>query len=396
MDYFITIHCKQVFTDPLQGSEVPSTAWLHVWEYVSPDSIVNLSENEMRVQSLQDRFPSYYSAVCTIVDDVKQHPELLPYRFRSAYSSFFYLVGCWILPLQISFSRKGRRIWLKVLMSYVRFFFMSIGIWNSSMWTQLNLSDNFHEFEGNVAVTESTREQRRRSKKPKGKEVGTAPQWIISNPLLETPVTVARDETEVVGVQEQQLSDDEDDDEEGKETEELIADYERRSTFVEYLSALTSCRSVMWQLIPGMTAFAIIAVDTASCPIFIFSDELHKQLTPLIMVDAWTIALDRIKRHSVDKEKKPQSWQVAAWALFIFVEESRLVQFFIMMMINFVAFCIVFSSIYLQLVLKVFLAIFVFNGAVRFFFTMVPLYQFFFPAELAEEESLERALLPGV
>ena len=374
---------------------MPSTKWLHLWEYLSPES-EELQTNSLVVLDLQDHFPSYYRAVCLMVEDVKRNPELLPDNCRTCSTYLFAYFGCWFVPFQWSYSRKGRRIWRKVFLSYVRFALMSIGIWTSVMSNQLQLVDNFREFEGNVAVTEATRRRRREAAEP-----APDPPQMIANPLLVAP-DAARDQTEVVGVyaESQYLPNDEydenneeeDDDEEGKQAEELLANYERRSTFVEYLSALTSCRSVMWQLIPGMTAFAILAVDTAACPIFIFSDELHRELTPLLMLDAWTIALEKIRRRSVDQEKKPKNWQVAACALFIFVEESRLVQFFIMIMINFVAFCIVFNSTYLRTVLKVFLAVVLFNGAVRFFFTMVPLYQFFFPAE-SEEDSLGQPLL---
>ena len=62
--------------------------------------------------------------------------------------------------------------------------------------------------------------------------------------------------------------------------------YERKQRFLQYLAAMTSCRTVMWQLIPGMTGLAIISVDTASCPVLVCSDKLNSMLTDLLVWNA--------------------------------------------------------------------------------------------------------------
>ena len=158
-----------------------------------------------------------------------------------------------------------------------------------------------------------------------------------------------------------------------------IEAYERKQRFLEYLAAMTSCRSVIWQLIPGMTGLAIFSVDTASCPIFVFSKELDSMLTDLIIWNAWEVAKERIRKDN--SGKKLVSWQVSLFTVYIFFEESRLVQFIVTMVINFVAYCIVFKSHYLSFIIRGFLALMVVSGFVRVGYTMMVLllYKFFFP-----------------
>ena len=153
--------------------------------------------------------------------------------------------------------------------------------------------------------------------------------------------------------------------------------YDRKNRFLEYLAAMTSCRTVMWQLIPFMTGLAILSVDTASCPVFVFSRNLNSMLTDLVVWNAWEVAKERIRKEN--RGKKIVSWQIALFMVYIFVEESRLVQFIVAMTINFVAYCLIFKTSYLYFVIRGFLLMMVLIGFVRVGYTVVPLYKFFFP-----------------
>ena len=142
--------------------------------------------------------------------------------------------------------------------------------------------------------------------------------------------------------------------------------YDRRNRFLEYLAAMTSCRTVMWQLIPFMTGLAILSVDTASCPFT--RVELHA-LTDLIVWNAWEVATERIRKEN--RGEKLVSWQIALFMVYIFFEESRLVQFLVAMTINFVAFCLIFKTSYLYFVVRGFLLMMVLIGFVRVGYTVI-------------------------
>ena len=116
-------------------------------------------------------------------------------------------------------------------------------------------------------------------------------------------------------------------------------------------------------------------------------------MPPLLVCDAWKIAKERIHSRTGDREKKLSCLEVLLCACYIFVEESRFVQFLIAVMINFVAYCIIFSLAYLDRVFKLFLVIIIFTGFIRVGYAVVPLYKVFFPAEAAVEESLELSVL---
>ncbi len=354
----------------MDGVTVPITAWLHVYEYIDPDSEEEVASKREAVLTLQDQFPSYLDTFRKIIADAKESSSLR--RFPSLIV-LFSVIGCWAVPIQLYFSSLARRIWYNVMMHYVRYLFMSIGCWTNSMQRQLSLIDNFSDFEDKII---NPAEWERRSSI-------TSP-VMVSNPLAndeaggEDTVLMGEVRPNPVVSNRKHLS---------------MEEYERKTNFTEYLAAMTSCRSVMWQLIPGMTGFALFAVDTSSCPIFVFSEDMSPLMTPLIVWNAWTIAKERIYIRAGDRDKKISCWQVLLCALYIFVEESRLVQFFLAVMTNVVAYCIIFGSIYLRVVVKTFLGAIIITGCIRVGYAVVPLYKFFFPAEAAVEDSLDQPII---
>jgi hypothetical protein len=66
-------------------------------------------------------------------------------------------------------------------------------------------------------------------------------------------------------------------------------EFEEKRQFMYYLSGLVGTRVVLLQLIPIVTAVSVFAVDFASSPIFVFSEELASKLPPLLVHprDAW-------------------------------------------------------------------------------------------------------------
>ena len=368
----------------MDGVTIPITTWLHLFEYTDLDSADDVTSKREEVLKLQDQFPSYLAAFRRIVEDAKRHRL----RHNPCLTSLFAIAGCGVVPIQLYFSSLARVIWYNVMLHYIRYFFMSVGWWTNSMQRQLSLIDNFTEFEEKM-INPSEWERERRS------SVSSA--VLVSNPLASSGTTgvvgvADEDATSLMGdaVRNQVPSTPAT----GTTRKQFdILEYERKTNFMAYLSAMTSCRSVMWQLIPGMTGFALFSVDTASCPIFIFSSEMSPYMPPLLVCNAWGIAKERIHLRTGDVGKKISCWEVLFCACYIFIEESRLIQFLIAVMINFVAYCIIFSSVYLERVLTLFLVTIIFTGCIRVGYAVVPLYKFFFPAEAFVEETLEQPVL---
>ena len=145
--------------------------------------------------------------------------------------------------------------------------------------------------------------------------------------------------------------------------------------FTLYLSAMTSCRSVMWQIIPGMTAFAILAVDTSACPILVFSERMLLYLPPLIVFDAWDIAVKDL-RPVLNRE--PDYWELCLVVSFIWMRKSRLVQFTLQIFVSIITFYIVFSSANLYTPVFVFVAVEFLVGLISFGYYFVHLHRSFF------------------
>ena len=272
-----------------------------------------------------------------------------------------YNILCWaVFPVQLYFSSTSRGIWMIVAKNYIGFCFMSVGFWTEVMVQELSIIDNFEIFrnfaKGNTRGGGSVSE--------------TSHLSVHFNPLR-----MKDDATNVY------LGANTDPDDNGEEEDiDSAEDIERRGFFVKYLSAVTSCRSVLWQLIPGMTAVAILSVDLSTCPVFIFSSSIEDNhlLPPLLVRNSWTIAENQIKDGLGGKpNKKPYYWQLALLSFYIFINESRLIQFVVVVINNSTAFAIVFSSSNLVACVILFLATNLLVGFAQFGYTVLLLHQFF-------------------
>ena len=228
---------------------------------------------------------------------------------------------------------------------------MSVGLWTDLMVQELSIIDSFERFRSYAKKGSST----------------TSDDLLRDNPLRQTTAAAAA----VVAAASTASTN----------VRTSAEDIERKGMFVKYLSAMTSCRSVLWQLIPGMTAFAILSVDLSSCPVFILSPSIEEShlLPPLLVLNSWSIAEQQIKDGLGGKpNKKPYVWQLALLAFYNFVQESRLIQFAIVIVNNATAFEIVFGNSDLIAVVVIFLVINTLAGVAQFGYTFLLLHQFFF------------------
>lgn len=149
-----------------------------------------------------------------------------------------------------------------------------------------------------------------------------------------------------------------------KEDEEQLG----RSEFQQYVSAVVSTRVTLIQIIPALTVVSIFAVDISSNPICVFSEEMSSRLNKLLVLDAYTLAKNRLISEKDEREVERQSlsaataddnnggciqsscqlvtnWKVCFLAVNIFFEESRLVQFCLAVYYNITAVMTVFQGI---------------------------------------------------
>ena len=241
------------------------------------------------------------------------------------------------------------------------FFFMSLGIWTDTMVKHLSIIETFTKFsricEDSPGVTEDSNLS------------------VKFNPLR------MRDDTSEV------LLGGDNNNYESEQDGSIGNDLERRAMFIKFLSAMTSCRAVLWQLIPGLTAFAILSVDLSSCPIFIVSEKVQHWVPPLIVKNSWDIAKSQFAEGclgSKDKEK-PQPWQLILLSFYIFVQESRLVQFIIIVVNSSAAFAIVFSS-NIEVFVILFLMVNIISSIAETGYSILLLHQLFFSEKKYEEE----------
>ena len=359
---------KHIFQDPLHGAALPEVAWLHAWEYFEPQNDSEWQTEELKWQLAKEQFPTYYSMVQLVLEDALENASLrvqsslIFKNIMSVWVVFFKVAGCWVVPLQILNSGVARMLWIQVAKNYFMYFFMSAGYWSDYAVQQLALIDKFRAFESSTLSMQDDPDVVRTMENPL---------FVRNSILVDTAATIAagsidfRQGSEVLG----------------REEDVFCMDSNVTEMFTLYLSALTSCRSVMWQIIPGMTAFAILAVDTSACPILVFSERMRLYLPPLIVYDAWDIAAKEVRSTF---NRKPEYWEIFLVACFIWMKKSRLVQFTLQIFINIITFYIVFSSANLYTPVCAFVGVEFSVGLISFGYYFVHLYRSFFDRNSAE------------
>lgn len=151
---------------------------------------------------------------------------------------------------------------------------------------------------------------------------------------------------------------------------------DHQNTFTQFLSATISSRAILLQLMPGMTAPALLLVGLSECPIFVFSAKLRTNLTPLILWDAWTLATQRIRVSSIDG--KTTTWKVFTLSCWLFARDSRLIRYVEVVILNLVALGVVFFPLKSSKLGILLLVISFIRGLMRYFSALVSIHDFFF------------------
>eukprot|EP01035_Chromulina_nebulosa_P021994 gene21994-28470_t len=331
-------------------------SWLYFEDYRRIEYSDELELKAREVDDFQKQNPTFMLMQLRIWKDLCCHTEHIPTAIMNVDDA---------TTRELSCSSESREIWKFVAMNYIRFCCMSVGYWTEVMVQELSIIDNFERFHGFAKGNTNSG----------GGEVNESSKLKLGY----NPLRMKDDATEVYV--------------EGSPGDGEIdsaEDIERKGLFVKYLSSMTSCRSVLWQLIPGMTAFAILSVDLSACPVFIFSSSIEENqlLPPLLVLNSWSIAESQIQDYGLGgkSNKKPYYWQLALLSYYIFMQESRVIQFTVVVANNLTAFAIVFGSSNLAVFVILFLAVNLLMGLSQFAYTVLLLHQFFFAKDKASND----------
>lgn len=251
--------------------------------------------------------------------------------------------------------------------NYIIFFFMSLGVWTTSIGTSYSIVDKFLNFEENVKYCDEAARTQLAQDEGDDESDATADEVMIAS-------TTPEGENEE------------------NEDDEMLDRQEQQSLFAQYFSATASSRSVLLQLIPGLTAFAVLSVDLSVSPIFVYSESIVSYLPPLLSKNSWKCAKSQLRRNTT--EVHPSNWKVFLLSVYIYISESRLIQYFIILQINCVAFGIVFFPRFLGQLVVSLVVVTLIVAILRVGKYFVDVFDFFFPQFLTGADDLQNILLP--
>lgn len=363
---------ERVFEDPLNGAALPEVVWVHALEFFERRYDIEWQTEETKWQLHTLQFPTYYTMVQLIASDALETSNIWSIfssnRVRLGWEIFFRSVGCWIVPLQIMNSSIARKMWMNVAKNYAMYLFMSMGYWNDHTVQKLSVIEKFRAFEASVLSVQDD---------PDVVQTMENPLFARNSILVDSAAAITGNSNFEPGTETIKADHDED-------SEILRADNNIKEMFVNFLSSMTSCRSVMWQIVPGMTAFAILAVDTSTCPILVFSEKMQLILPPLIAVDAWQDSEKVLQSMLV---RQPRQWQRFLIACYLGMKNSRLVQFCHQIFINLITFYIVFTDSSIYPSVCAFVGVELCMGLITFGYSFVQLYIGWFDRCGDEDES---------
>eukprot|EP00597_Dinobryon_sp_UTEXLB2267_P001762 CAMPEP_0170063888 /NCGR_PEP_ID=MMETSP0019_2-20121128/4588_1 /TAXON_ID=98059 /ORGANISM="Dinobryon sp., Strain UTEXLB2267" /LENGTH=509 /DNA_ID=CAMNT_0010270433 /DNA_START=672 /DNA_END=2201 /DNA_ORIENTATION=- len=340
--------------------ELPDLPWLHAFQYFSSVNAMELEQEKLKWKNLAMHFPSYSHMVKSVYLGVTER-----WGKPSCSAKLIITSLSWMLPFQLLLSSIGRQYWYRVIKNYFIFCFMSLGVWTESIGSSYTIVEKFLDFESMFSTSnDSARIQLAQD------EVEVEP---VDDEVMIMPRNVATKDEE-------------------NEDDEVLKKQEQRNMFVQFFSATASSRSVLLQLIPGLTAFAVLSVDLSVCPILVYSDPIRRLLPPLLSTDSWKSAQSQLRRNT--NQSHPSSWKVFLLALYLSINDSRLIQYFIILQINCVAFGIVFYPDFIGRLVASLVVVTLIVALFRVGKYYVDVFDFFFPQFITETDDLRNMLLP--
>ena len=351
-------HILKSETQSLVEVDLPYLPWLEVIHYWRLDS-ANASElvkEQQQWQRNKDRFPSYYDMVKKIRSMASKKDGNDSTLKDGLISNCIAYSNSWNLFYHF-YSSIGYQHWKRVAINYAVFALTSAGIWTDYATEGFGIFPKFTHFQ----------------------RIASSGRNDINNDEISSRIDFisARRRNSIDIAQKRMHNSSSDGTRPTMTPEELMRKNEHQNTFSQFLSATVSSRAILLQLIPGMTAPALLFVGLSSCPIFVFSAKLRENLTPLILWDAWTLASQRIIQVP-SVSGKPATWKVVLLSCWLFVRDSRLIQYVEVVLLNLVALGVVFFPLQSNVLGIILLFISGIRGMMRFFPSLVSMHDFFF------------------
>jgi hypothetical protein len=317
---------------------VINLSWFHTWDesnkknnYIllnhNEPSFTNgaISEDEynsnLRWEKIKCNVPSYFNLVEIVSADLCH--EISHYYERSEVNSidFFVWLLSWTIIMQL-FSNKGRIIWYRVFCNYCLFFKVILGIWTDNVVNQFSMNEMIEEYKSNASNFN-----------------------LSDNESINKNIEV-------------------------KEKENTL----------RLLTAVVSTRITLLLLIPQLTIFSAVVLELAQSPIFVTSTKLSKILPPLIVVDPFQEARNKLKAEFY-QDTEPADWEIYITSIYIFVVQSRLIQFVFNAYIAILSIVIIFDREHLLYFFIPTIIVFFVVSIIGTFTGIVLIHKFIFPVD---------------
>jgi hypothetical protein len=153
-------------------------------------------------------------------------------------------------------------------------------------------------------------------------------------------------------------------------------------SFGQFVSAVTMCRIALLQIEPSLTVWAVFASSVAASPLLV-CEAMHKKLPPLFATDAFQRAYDLLDKTYF---RKPPIIQTAFLGWYIFVNQSRIIQFMLAGFLNIISIGIIFFPQHLKNLIPPLVVLIVHYGLLQSIYVVYMFKKLLFP-EVTEEIS---------
>jgi hypothetical protein len=184
----------------------------------------------------------------------------------------------------------GRAIWQRVIMNYLSVIIMSFGCWLDYMVSDFDIFSDYERFlHSFFTVDKEMREEVMRFSSSMRLSMLESRSDIIDDLLDVTngsfsPETFwGTNKEEIASINKRLIFQDK-----GEALVKFTND--PKVLFQRYLASVVQVRVVLLQIVPAFTFWSVVAVDLASCPIFVFSEDIYSNIPPLLVTNPLEVA----------------------------------------------------------------------------------------------------------
>jgi len=275
-------------------------------------TISERAEEDFEWTKVKETLPSYYD----MTQDVRKEMKAIQWLDKCLPWSYKYL--CYLVPTQLMLSPSGREHWRRVCRTYFGMLLVCVGIWPQWLVDEFEIVKKFENF---IKLSEVVY-----------REVGNE---VFSSKKEDTFTKIENDVKE---------------------------------SFGQFIASIILCRIALLQIVPSLTVISNFASAVASTPLFVLSETMNERLPPLIFTKSLKIAEEMLE---ADTSTSPSRARVWFFAYFMFINHSRLIQFFINGYQSVVSISIIFFPQYLGKLVPLLVAILFHQGLLSAFYVVL-------------------------